>query len=38
LGREVYLDCPPGEFDRWVTEMQIAVAAVDADRDEAHRG
>ena len=24
--REVYLDCPPGEFDRWVTEMQLAVA------------
>jgi DNA-binding transcriptional MerR regulator/effector-binding domain-containing protein len=23
--REVYLDCPPGEFDKWVTEMQVAV-------------
>ena len=23
--REVYLDCPPGEFDQWVTEMQVAV-------------
>jgi DNA-binding transcriptional MerR regulator len=25
-GREVYLDCPPGETDRWVTEIQIEVA------------
>jgi len=24
--REVYLDCPPGEFDKWVTEMQVPVA------------
>jgi len=24
-GREVYLDCPPGELDRWVTEMQVEV-------------
>ncbi|MEV6632134.1 MerR family transcriptional regulator [Actinoplanes sp. NPDC051470] len=23
--REVYLDCPPGDFDRWVTEMQVQV-------------
>ena len=23
--REVYLECPPGEFDGWVTEMQVAV-------------
>ena len=23
--REVYLDCPPGEFDKWVTEMQVEV-------------
>ncbi|WP_030442875.1 MerR family transcriptional regulator [Actinoplanes subtropicus] len=23
--REVYLDCPPGEFDKWVTEMQVPV-------------
>lgn len=23
--REVYLDCPPGEFDKWVTELQVAV-------------
>ena len=23
--REIYLDCPPGEFDKWVTEMQVAV-------------
>ena len=27
--REVYLDCPPGEFDRWVTEMQVEVAPAD---------
>jgi DNA-binding transcriptional MerR regulator/effector-binding domain-containing protein len=26
FAREVYLDCPPGEFDKWVTEMQIPVA------------
>ena len=25
LGREVYLDCPPGEFGKWVTELQIEV-------------
>ncbi|GAA2626567.1 MerR family transcriptional regulator [Paractinoplanes durhamensis] len=24
--REIYLDCPPGDFDKWVTEMQVAVA------------
>jgi effector-binding domain-containing protein len=24
--REVYLHCPPGEFDEWITEMQVAVA------------
>jgi effector-binding domain-containing protein len=23
--REVYLDCPPGELDKWVTEMQVEV-------------
>jgi DNA-binding transcriptional MerR regulator/effector-binding domain-containing protein len=23
--REIYLDCPPGEFDRWVTEMQVEI-------------
>jgi DNA-binding transcriptional MerR regulator len=23
--REVYLDCPPGEFDKWVTEMQVPL-------------
>jgi DNA-binding transcriptional MerR regulator len=23
--REIYLDCPPGEFDKWVTEMQVPV-------------
>ncbi|MCY1141930.1 MerR family transcriptional regulator [Actinoplanes sp. Pm04-4] len=22
---EVYLDCPPGEFEKWVTEMQVPV-------------
>jgi DNA-binding transcriptional MerR regulator len=27
LGREVYLDCPPGEFDKWVTELQIEVSS-----------
>jgi DNA-binding transcriptional MerR regulator/predicted transcriptional regulator YdeE len=25
--REVYLDCPPGEFDKWVTEMQVPVSS-----------
>jgi DNA-binding transcriptional MerR regulator len=25
FAREVYLDCPPGEFDKWVTEMQVRV-------------
>ncbi|MDT4995639.1 MAG: hypothetical protein QOH97_5531 [Actinoplanes sp.] len=25
-GREVYLDCPPGEFDKWVTEIQFEVS------------
>jgi effector-binding domain-containing protein len=23
--REIYLDCPPGEYDRWVTELQVEV-------------
>jgi DNA-binding transcriptional MerR regulator/effector-binding domain-containing protein len=27
--REVYLDCPPGEFDKWVTEMQVEVIPAD---------
>jgi len=27
LGRDVYLDCPPGEFDKWVTELQIEVSS-----------
>jgi effector-binding domain-containing protein len=27
LGREVYLDCPPGELDKWVTELQVEVSA-----------
>jgi DNA-binding transcriptional MerR regulator len=26
FAREVYLDCPPGDFDKWVTEMQVPVA------------
>jgi DNA-binding transcriptional MerR regulator len=25
FAREVYLECPPGDFDKWVTEMQVAV-------------
>ncbi|MEU4427269.1 MerR family transcriptional regulator [Actinoplanes sp. NPDC024001] len=25
FAREVYLDCPPGEFDKWVTEMQVPL-------------
>jgi DNA-binding transcriptional MerR regulator len=29
FAREVYLDCPPGEFDKWVTEMQVPVAGPD---------
>jgi effector-binding domain-containing protein len=29
--REVYLDCPPGDFDNWVTEMQVAVTPVPGD-------
>ncbi len=24
--REVYLHCPPGEFDEWLTEMQVPLA------------
>src|SRR3954462_7285807 len=27
FAREVYLDCPPGEFDKWVTEMQVPVSS-----------
>lgn len=27
FAREVYLECPPGEFDRWITEMQVPVIA-----------
>ncbi|WP_306212076.1 MerR family transcriptional regulator [Actinoplanes sp. RD1] len=26
FAREVYLDCPPGEFDKWVTEMQVPIS------------
>jgi DNA-binding transcriptional MerR regulator len=29
FAREVYLDCPPGEFDKWVTEMQVPVRAAE---------
>ena len=25
--REVYLDCPPGDFDQWVTELQVEVSS-----------
>jgi DNA-binding transcriptional MerR regulator len=25
FAREIYLDCPPGDFDKWVTEMQVPV-------------
>jgi DNA-binding transcriptional MerR regulator len=25
FAREIYLDCPPGEFDKWVTEMQVPI-------------
>ncbi|MFG1678119.1 MerR family transcriptional regulator [Micromonospora sp. NPDC049282] len=25
FAREVYLDCPPDDLDRWVTEMQVPV-------------
>jgi DNA-binding transcriptional MerR regulator len=31
FAREVYLDCPPGEFDKWVTEMQVPVQQVGED-------
>ncbi|WP_433376814.1 MerR family transcriptional regulator [Actinoplanes sp. CA-142083] len=31
FAREVYLDCPPGEFDKWVTEMQVPVRKNDGD-------
>ena len=26
FAREVYLDCPPGDFAKWVTEMQVPVS------------
>jgi DNA-binding transcriptional MerR regulator/effector-binding domain-containing protein len=29
--REIYLDCPPGELDKWVTEMQVAVTPATAN-------
>ncbi|MEV6306776.1 MerR family transcriptional regulator [Actinoplanes sp. NPDC051861] len=25
FAREVYLDCPPDDFDKWVTEMQVPL-------------
>jgi hypothetical protein len=25
FAREVYPDCPPGEFDKWVTEMRVPL-------------
>jgi DNA-binding transcriptional MerR regulator len=31
FAREVYLDCPPGEFDKWVTEMQVPVRRTDGE-------
>ena len=31
FAREVYLDCPPGEFDKWVTEMQVPVRKATGD-------
>jgi DNA-binding transcriptional MerR regulator len=27
FAREIYLECPPGEFDHWVTELQLPVKA-----------
>jgi DNA-binding transcriptional MerR regulator len=25
FAREIYLECPPGDFDNWITEMQVPV-------------
>lgn len=25
FAREVYLDCPPDDFDSWVTELQVPL-------------
>jgi DNA-binding transcriptional MerR regulator len=27
FAREIYLECPPGDFDNWITEMQVPVIA-----------
>ncbi|GLY97718.1 hypothetical protein Acsp02_49720 [Actinoplanes sp. NBRC 103695] len=27
LAEQVYLDCPPGDFDHWVTELQVEVSS-----------
>jgi DNA-binding transcriptional MerR regulator len=27
FAREIYLECPPGDFDRWITELQVPVKA-----------
>jgi DNA-binding transcriptional MerR regulator len=27
FAREIYLECPPGDFDHWITEMQAPVIA-----------
>jgi len=27
FAREIYLECPPGDHDQWVTEMQVPVRA-----------
>ena len=31
FAREVYLDCPPDDFDKWVTEMQVPVRIATAN-------
>jgi DNA-binding transcriptional MerR regulator len=27
FAREIYLECPPSEFDKWITELQVPVIA-----------
>ncbi|HEY0530380.1 MAG TPA: MerR family transcriptional regulator [Actinoplanes sp.] len=27
FAREIYLECPPGDFDQWITELQVPVRA-----------
>jgi DNA-binding transcriptional MerR regulator/effector-binding domain-containing protein len=27
FAREIYLECPPGDFDGWITELQVPVKA-----------